>query len=62
MGTLMPKKYIEGEAQDIETIIRLRSWIEDEWKKTHGNFKKTNLVTDYDAKTSIFKFRLYFTK
>jgi len=30
MGFMMPKKYIAGEAQDIETIVRLRPWIEDE--------------------------------
>nr|DAT56987.1 MAG TPA: hypothetical protein [Caudoviricetes sp.] len=62
MGTLIHKKYIEGEAQDIETIVRLRSWIEDEWRSTHGNFRKTNLVTDYNAESNIFKFKLYFTK
>ena len=58
----MPKKYINGEARDIETIVRLRPWIEDEWKKVHGNFSKTKLVTDYNAKTELFKFQLYFFK
>jgi hypothetical protein len=62
MGAVMPKKYIAGEAQDIETIVRLRSWIEDEWKSVHGNFTKTKLVTDYDAKSNIFKFKLHFIK
>lgn len=62
MGTVMPKKYINGEARDIETIVRLRPWIEDEWKKVHGNFSKTKLVTDYNAKTELFKFQLYFFK
>lgn len=62
MGSVMPKKYIAGEAQDIETIVRLRSWIEDEWKSVHGNFTKTKLVTDYDAKSNIFKFKLHFIK
>lgn len=58
----MPKKYINGEARDIETIVRLRPWIEDEWKKVHGNFSKTKLVTDYNAKTELFKFQLHFFK
>lgn len=62
MGAIMPKKYVAGEAQDIETIVRLRKWIEDEWKQVHGNFTKTNLTTDYDAKSNIFKFKLYFIK
>lgn len=58
----MPKKYINGEAIDIETIVRLRPWIEDEWKNVHGNFSKTKLVTDYDAETELFKFQLHFFK
>jgi hypothetical protein len=62
MGTIMPKRYIAGEAQDIETVIRLRPWIEDEWKNVHGNFSRTKLITDYDAKTNIFKFQLHFIK
>lgn len=62
MGAVMPKKYINGEARDIETIVRLRPWIEDEWKKVHGNFSKTKLVTDYNAKTELFKFQLHFFK
>lgn len=62
MGAIMPKKYVAGEAQDIETIVRLRTWIEDEWKSVHGNFTKTKLVTDYDAKSNIFKFQLHFIK
>lgn len=62
MGAVMPKKYINGEAIDIETIVRLRPWIEDEWKNVHGNFSKTKLVTDYDAETELFKFQLHFFK
>lgn len=62
MGAIMPKKYVSGEAQDIETIVRLRAWIEDEWKAVHGNFTKTKLTTDYDAKSKIFKFQLHFIK
>ncbi len=62
MGSIIPKKYIAGEAQDIETIVRLRPWIEDEWSNTHGSFSSTKLITDYDAKTNIFKFQLHFFK
>jgi hypothetical protein len=62
MGTIMPKRYIAGEAQDIETVIRLRPWIEDEWRNVHGKFSRTKLITDYDAKTNIFKFQLHFIK
>lgn len=62
MGAIMPKRYIAGEAQDIETIARLRPWIEDEWKAVHGDFSRTKLVTDYNAKTDIFKFQLHFIK
>lgn len=59
---MMPKKYIAGEAQDIETIVRLRPWIEDEWSSVHGKFSNTKLITDYNAQTNIFKFQLHFFK
>lgn len=60
MGFVMPKKQVIGEAIDVETIVRLRPWIEDEWKSVHGDFQKTKLITDYDAQTNIFKFKLQF--
>jgi hypothetical protein len=60
MGYLIKKKYISGEAKDIETIIRLRPWMEDEWSNTHGSFAKTILKTDYDANEDIFKFKIIF--
>lgn len=64
MGHLNSKKknVLHGEAQDIETIVRLRPWIEDECRKKFGEFKKSELVTDYDAATNIFKFKLFFHK
>lgn len=62
MGSVIDRKYIDGEAQDIETIVRLRPWIEDEWRNTHGEFTKTKLITDYDAESNIFKFKLHFIK
>jgi hypothetical protein len=61
MGYLINKKYIDGEARDIETVVRLRPWIEDEWRNAHGQFKKTKLVTDYDAHRNIFKFKIIFS-
>jgi hypothetical protein len=54
------KKVIEGEAKDIETIARLRPWMEDEWKAINGKFNKTILRTDYDANRDIFKFKIIF--
>lgn len=56
----MPKNYISGEAQDIETIVRIRPWIEDEWRSEHGDFKKTRLTTDYNAEIDVFSFKLTF--
>lgn len=60
MGSVINKKCITGEARDVETIAKLRPWIEDEWKSVHGNFKKTTLRTDYDASRDIFKFKIIF--
>lgn len=54
------KKYLSGEARDVETIIRLRPWIEDECRNKYGDFVKTDLYTDYDAKKDTFRFKLYF--
>lgn len=51
---------IDGEAVDVETIVKLRTWIEDEWKSIHGEFSKTKLTTDYDAERNVFKFTLRF--
>ena len=60
MGYIIKKKYIEGEAMDVETIARLRPWMEDEWSNVHGKFTKTILKTDYDASKNIFKFKIIF--
>ena len=51
---------LSGTAIDIETIIRLRSWMEDEVKRTKGRFKSTSLITDYDKETETFEFKLHF--
>lgn len=56
----MSKRFLNGEARDIEDIVRLRPWIEDEWKNIHGDFKSSKLTTDYDAKRNVFKFKLTF--
>lgn len=50
----------KGEAVDIETVIRLRSWIEDEVRIKHGFFNRTSLVTQYDAEREIFEFEIRF--
>jgi hypothetical protein len=62
MGFVMPRNYINGEAEDVETIVRLRPWIEDEWRNAHGDFSKTKLTTDYDPKSNIFKFTIQFIR
>lgn len=51
-----------GTARDIETIIRLRGWIEDFVKSRYGKFSETKLITDYDAKSNIFFFKILFFK
>jgi hypothetical protein len=61
MGHLKNKKVIDGEARDVETIARLRPWIEDEWKAVNGKYKKTILKTDYDANRDVFRFKIIFS-
>ena len=51
---------LNGTAVDVETIIRLRSWMEDEVRKKKGRFKSTSLITDYDKETETFEFKLHF--
>lgn len=51
---------LHGTAQDIETIARLRPWMEDEIRKNVPNFSTTKLITDYDAKSTIFSFKIQF--
>ena len=51
---------LEGTAKDIETIARLRSWMEDEVRKEIGDFRKTKLFTEYDASTTLFSFKICF--
>lgn len=59
MANKINKVIVSGEVIDIETLSRLRPWMEDEAKKKKGNFGKTNLVTDYDSKRNVYKFKIY---
>lgn len=51
---------IEGVAKDIETIARLRPWMEAEARKEHGDLGESKLITDYDENKNIFKFKIVF--
>lgn len=51
---------LNGKAKDIETIARLRPWMEDEVKKSITVFGKSKLLTDYDAKSTVFSFKILF--
>lgn len=53
---------LSGVAKDIETIIRLRPWMEDEVKYKYCEFSNTKLLTDYDAKNETFSFKIQFYK
>jgi len=53
------KVIVSGEVIDIETLSRLRSWMEEEAKKKKGEFGKTSLITDYDAKRNVYKFKIF---
>jgi|GEM_PF-1578750 len=52
---------LEGVAKDIETIARLRPWMESEARKEYGNLGESKLITDYDANQNLFKFKIVFT-
>jgi hypothetical protein len=51
---------IFGTAIDIETIARLRPWIEEEAKNLYGYGGKTKLFTEYIYQQDIFKFTIVF--
>jgi hypothetical protein len=53
---------LNGEAADIETIARLRTWMEDEVRSERGEFSKTKLYTDYIQEREIFEFKIVFYK
>jgi hypothetical protein len=58
MGHLMNS--VKGESVDIETIIRIRPWIEDEARRIYGYSGKTKLFTDYNSKKETFFFTIQF--
>jgi len=60
VGFLMDNVII-GAAVDIETIARLRPWLEDEARKKNGLTGTTKLFTDYDKDKNIFNFKIVFT-
>jgi len=59
MGKKINKVIVSGEVIDIETLSRLRPWMEDEAKKKKGSFGKTSLITDYDPNRNVYKFKIY---
>lgn len=59
VGYLM-SKVISGQAADIETINKLRPWLEDEARAKYGYIGKTKLITDYDKDTQTYSFSLDF--
>ncbi|MEY2973518.1 MAG: hypothetical protein RI886_1295 [Pseudomonadota bacterium] len=59
MGKKINKVIVSGEVADIETLSRLRPWMEDEAKKKKGSFGKTSLITDYDARRNVYRFKIY---
>lgn len=59
MGFLMDM-ILEGVAKDIETIAKLRPWMEAEVRKEYSGLGESRLVTDYDANENIFKFKIIF--
>lgn len=53
---------LTGISRDVETIIRLRPWIEDEIRKQYGDFDTTKLYTDYKQGTETFEYKIVFHK
>lgn len=53
---------LNGVAKDIETIVRLRSWMEDEVRTQVPDFTHTKLITDYDPITTHLSFSIKFFK
>lgn len=53
---------LNGEAKDQETIVRLRSWIEDEVRDKGVDFDHTNISMDYNADKGSFSYTITFFK
>jgi hypothetical protein len=54
------QKSISGTAKDIETIAKLRPWMEDEARDKYGYEGKTKLFTEYDQGSELFSFTIVF--
>jgi hypothetical protein len=59
VGHLM-KTVVKGEVKDIETLNRLRPWMEDEAREKYGYKGKSRLVTEYHEKSETFSFAIIF--
>ena len=51
---------LSGVAKDIETIIKLRPWMEEEARNKYGYKGKTKLFTEYDKESQFFAFSILF--
>jgi len=51
---------LEGVARDIETIARLRPWMESEARREYGDLGESKLITDYDKNQNLFRFKIIF--
>lgn len=49
-----------GTAKDIETIAKLRPWMEDEAREKYGYKGKSRLVTEYNKESETFSFSIIF--
>jgi len=60
MGHLVQAGMLVGTAKDIETIAKLRPWMEDEAREKYGYKGKSRLVTEYHEKSETFSFAIIF--
>jgi len=51
---------LKGVAKDIETIIKLRPWLEDEARSKYKYKGETKLITNYDENLQTFSFEIVF--
>jgi hypothetical protein len=54
------EKSVIGTAVDVEAIVRIRPWLEEEARIKYGYKGKTRLVTDYDKDNNVFNFKIIF--
>jgi hypothetical protein len=60
VGYLMQGGMLIGTAKDIETIAKLRPWMEDEAREKYGYKGKSRLVTEYNKESETFSFSIIF--